>query len=103
GRAGTGSAGLARRVVRVAGRPAPRAPRAGAVAAGGRARRAARIAAAGVVLVEVRLGVDDGALRAQFGHDGRILRRGVHRVVDVGATGRAHITRVVHILEREGD
>ena len=95
------AAGLAGRVVDVARGAGP------AAAGDARAERprcgdgAPRVAAAGVVLREVGLGVDDGALGAQLGDDRRVPRRSIHRVGGVGPARRAHVGRVEDILERD--
>ena len=49
------------------------------------------------------LRVDDRALRAQLRDDRRVERRHVHREVDVVVRRRAHVLRVVRILERRDD
>ncbi len=89
-------------VVGIAGLAAPRArPRS--------CRRAARTSPspgpshATPVVAAVRDGVDDRALRAQVGDVGRVDLRHIHREVDVVAAGRAHVFRVVPVLQREHD
>jgi hypothetical protein len=75
----------ARRVVRIAGGAASRAPV---------ARRE---------LAHVCLGEDDGASLAQAGNDFSVLFRPVVCILGHSAVGGAHVTRIVLILDRERD